>query len=246
LKLKGKTAFITGGGSGIGLETARLFVGEGASVMIVGRDADKIARAAAELGGDAIGAVADVTRPDALAAAMSGAEKRLGRIDILFANAGISETPPFRETTEESYDAIMDINVKGLVFTVVKALPLLQDGASIVLTGSVAARKGWPGDPIYAASKGAVRSFGRTLAVEEEILSRKIRVNVVTPGATRTPLTRAATDDPAVSRHVSDLVPMKRWGEAREVAEVVLFLASDASSYVTGAETTVDGGLAHA
>lgn len=245
MKLIGKTAFITGGGSGIGLETARLFVAEGASVMIVGRDADKIARAAAEIGGGAIGAVADVTQPDTIAAAMSEAESRLGRIDVLFANAGVSETPPFGETTAEAYDAVMDTNVRGVIFTVVRALPLLRDGASIVLTGSVAARKGWPGDPIYAASKGAVRSFGRTLAVEAEILSRKIRVNVVTPGATRTPLTRPAFDDPEVSRHVSDLVPMKRWGEAREIAEAVLFLASDASSYVTGAEITVDGGLAH-
>jgi NAD(P)-dependent dehydrogenase (short-subunit alcohol dehydrogenase family) len=145
LRLSGKTALITGSGSGIGLETAKLFVREGASVVMVGRDPDKIARAAAEVGQDAIGAVADVARPDTLIPVMRQAEKRLGRIDILFANAGISETPTFIETTESAYDAIMDVNVRGAIFTVIRSLPRLSDGASIVLTGSVAARKGWPG-----------------------------------------------------------------------------------------------------
>lgn len=137
------------------------------------------------------------------------------------------------------------INVKGVFFTVMHALPWLRDGVSVVLTGSVAARKGRPGDPLYATSKGAVRSFGRTLAMSEDILARRIRVNVVTPGATRTPLTAAATDDPSVRDYIASMVPMGQWGEAREIAQTVRFLASDASSYITGEAITVDGGLAH-
>jgi NAD(P)-dependent dehydrogenase (short-subunit alcohol dehydrogenase family) len=168
-----------------------------------------------------------------------------GGIDILFANAGVSDVPSFAETTEAVFDAFIAINVKGVFFTAMHALPWLRDGASIILTGSVAARKGRPGDPLYAASKGAVRSFGRTLAMSEDLLARRIRVNVLTPGATRTPLTAMATDDPEVCDYIASMVPMGRWGEAREIAQAVRFLASDASSYITGEEITVDGGLAH-
>ena len=245
MKLSGKTALITGGSSGIGLETARLFIEEGSTVVILGRDQKRLASAVESLGTSAYGIAVDVAQPDALAAAIQQASRRLGGIDILFANAGVSETPPIAATTEAAFDAFMGVNVKGTVFTVVNALPLLRDGASIVLTGSVAARRGWPADPLYSASKGAIRSFGRALAMDADILSRLIRVNVVTPGATETNLAKAATEDPQVRQYVADQVPMKRWGKAREVAEAVLFLGSDAASYVTGSEITVDGGLAH-
>lgn len=169
----------------------------------------------------------------------------MGGLDVLVANAGVSGAPPIESTTEADYDALMDINVKGVVFSVVHALPLLRDRASIILTGSVAAGKGRPGDPLYVASKGAVCSFGRTLAMDEGILARHIRVNVLTLGATQTPLTQAATDDPVVKDYVAQMVPMGRWGDPREAAQAALFLASDASAYTTGAEITVDGGLAH-
>jgi NAD(P)-dependent dehydrogenase (short-subunit alcohol dehydrogenase family) len=245
MRLIGKKAVATGGSSGIGLESARLFINEGADVVIIARNQARLDAAVAELGPKANGIVGDIAQPAALAVAMKDASDRLGGIDILFANAGVSETPPFAETSETAFDAFMDTNVKGTIFSVIHAMPALRDGAAIVLTGSVAGRKGWPADPLYAASKGAIRSFGRALAVNEDVVARRIRVNVVSPGATETPLTQAATANPDVHRFVADRVPMKRWGQAREVAEAVLFLASDASSYITGSEITVDGGLAH-
>lgn len=244
--LEGKRALVTGGSSGIGFETARLLRDEGANVALIARDPRRLEEAARVLGDDVVSVAADVGDASALGSAIAKAAEGLGGIDILFVNAGVSETPPFADTDVRAFDAFMDINVKGAIFTVVHALPHLSNGASIVLTGSVAARRGWPGDPVYAASKGAIRSFGRALAVEEGILARRIRVNVVTPGAIATRLTKPATDDPEIRRYVEERIPMKRWGEASEVARAVLFLASDASSYVTGAELTVDGGLAHA
>jgi NAD(P)-dependent dehydrogenase (short-subunit alcohol dehydrogenase family) len=245
LKLAGKTALITGASSGIGLETARLFRNEGAGVAIIARDRARLDRALADLGPDAIAEQADVTQPQALAGAIARAGASLGGIDILCINAGGSGAPQFAETTVDAFDAIMNLNVRSAIFTVVHALPVLRDKASIVLTGSVAGRKGWPGDPLYAATKGAIRSFGRALAVEQNILARGIRVNVVSPGATLTPLTKAAAERPDVYSYVADRIPMKRWGEPREVAQAILFLASDAASYITGEEITVDGGLAH-
>lgn len=241
--LTGKRAVITGGSSGIGLAAARLFVAEGARVAIIGRNQARLDAALAELGPLTLAERADVARPGELALALRALGEQLGGIDILFVNAGISEAPALADASESSFDAIMSINVKGTVFTVVHALPWLTDGAAIVLTGSVAAHKGRPGDPIYAASKGAVRSFGRSLAVDEAILARRIRVNVLTPGATKTPLTQPATDDPRVHDYVAEMVPMGRWGEASEVAQAALFLASSASSYITGTELIVDGGL---
>lgn len=241
----GKCAVVTGGSSGIGLAAARLFVEDGMRVAIVGREQARLDAACCALGANVLAVRADVGRPDELAAAMARIAAQFGGIDILFANAGVSEVPPFVQTTEEAFDAFIGINVKGVFFTIVHALPWLRDGASVVLTGSVAARKGRPGDPLYAASKGAVRSLGRTLAMSEDFLARGIRVNVVTPGATRTPLTAAATEDLDVHDYVAAMVPMRRWGEAGEIAQAVRFLASEASSYITGEEITVDGGLAH-
>jgi len=241
----GKKAIITGGSSGIGLEAARLLVEKGGDVAILGRDEQKLEAAKTLLGPNALAVPADVARPNDIARAMSRIGLRFGKIDILFANAGISDAPDIADMIEADFDKLVGINVKGVVFSVVHALPILNDGASIILNGSVAARKGRPGDPLYAASKGAVRSFGRTLAADSSILARRIRVNVVTPGPIRTPLTQAAIDDSAIEQHVASLVPMGRWGEAKEVAQAVLFLASAASSYITGAEITVDGGLSH-
>ncbi|KQR78657.1 3-oxoacyl-ACP reductase [Burkholderia sp. Leaf177] len=245
MRLNGKLAVITGGSSGIGFETARLFMDEGARVVLIARNRARLNSALEGLGEGAIGVTADISRPDALKLAIANAQKQLGGIDILFANAGVSETPPIAETSEQAFDDFMNINVKGTIFTVIHALPFLCEGASIILTGSVAARKGRPGDPLYAASKGAIRSFGRTLAMDGDVLARRIRVNVLTPGATVTPLTQEATGNPEVHAYIAEMVPMGRWGDAREIAQAALFLASNASSYMTGSEITVDGGLAH-
>jgi NAD(P)-dependent dehydrogenase (short-subunit alcohol dehydrogenase family) len=245
MRLDGKRAVITGGSSGIGFEAAKLFIEQGARIALIARDRARLDSAVASLGTGVIGVAADISRPDALKLAITDIHNQLGGIDILFANAGVSETPPIAETSEQAFDDFMSINVKGTIFTLVHALPFLRDGASVILTGSVAARKGRPGDPLYAASKGAIRSFGRTLAMDGDVLARRIRVNVLTPGATATPLTREATGNPEVRAYIAEMVPMGRWGEACEIAQAALFLASDASSYITGSEITVDGGLAH-
>jgi NAD(P)-dependent dehydrogenase (short-subunit alcohol dehydrogenase family) len=246
MRLEGKCAVITGGSSGIGLATARLFIEEGAQVALLGRNQTRLDAAIEALGDHATAFVADVAAPDTVAAAMRKIGDRFPGIDILFANAGVAEMPALSELTENDFDALIGTNVKGVVFAARHALPLLCDGGSIVLTGSVAALKGRPGDPVYAASKGAVRAFGRSLAMDSDLLKRRIRVNVVTPGATATPLTEEATANSQVAAAIAAMVPMGRWGEAREVAEAVLFLASNAGSYITGAEITVDGGWANA
>lgn len=246
MRLEGKTAVITGGSSGIGLAAAQLFVEAGAEVAIIGRGQARLDNAIRCLGDRARAYAADVARPDAVAATMYEIGRQFDRVDILFANAGVSETPALDKLTEADFDALVGINLKGVVFAVRHALPLLRDGASIILTGSVAAGKGRPGGPLYAASKGAVRAFGRTLAMDTDLLARRIRINVVTPGATATPLTAAATSDREICGTVAAMIPMGRWGKPREVAEAALFLASDAASYITGAEITVDGGWAHA
>ena len=246
MRLTGTKAIITGGGSGIGLAAAKLFIEEGAEVALLGRRRARLDKAVQCLGDRARAFVADVARPETVEAAMREIGSQFGGVDILFANAGVSQTPPLNELTEADFDALIGINLKGVVFAVRHSLPLLNDNASIILTGSVAACKGRPGDPLYAASKGAVRAFGRTLAMDSHLLARRIRVNVITPGATATPLTEAATADPQVNEAIAAMIPMARWGEPREVAEAALFLASDASSYITGAEITVDGGWAHA
>jgi NAD(P)-dependent dehydrogenase (short-subunit alcohol dehydrogenase family) len=244
-KLEQKLAVISGGSSGIGLATAKLMILEGARVAIIGRDPQRLERAAKELGGQVLTINEDASSVEGIEAIIEKVQLNFGKIDILFANAGMSECPPLFDTNEYFFDKIMDINVKGVFFLFTKAFPWLSEGASVIFTSSIAHSKGRPGDPLYAATKAAVRSLGRTLAMDEAVLARKIRVNIISPGIIQTPLTKQATRDldAAVEEYIQATVPMQRWGQPDEVAKAVLFLASSDSSYLTGGEITVDGGL---
>ena len=246
-RFEGKVALVTGGNSGMGLAVARRLVEEGAKVVISGRDPASLAAAAGELGAAALGVRADVARLadiDRLIEATRGFGG--GCLDVLFPNAGSALFRPLAETTEAQWDALMSVNLKGVYFTVQKALPLLQAGSAIVLNASVAAAKGNPVGSLYGASKAGVRSLGRTLAAE--LVPRGIRVNVVSPGPIETPLFArdgllATSGVPALKSQWADRNPMKRFGTAEEVAAAVLFLASDEASYITGVELLVDGGV---
>lgn len=238
-KLQGKVAVITGGTTGIGFASAKLFVKEGAYVFITGRRQKELDAAVKAIGSNVTGVQGDIAKPADLDHLYERVRK-LGRIDVLFANAGIGEFVPLEDITEEHFDRTFNINVRGTLFTVQKALPLLNDGASIILTGSVAGVKGTPAFGVYAASKAAVRSLVRTWT--SELKHRRIRSNVVSPGPVRTPILDLQPPE-AVARIVST-VPMGRMGEADEVAKAALFLASDDSSFVTGVELFVDGGRA--
>ncbi|MDR3563040.1 MAG: SDR family oxidoreductase [Negativicutes bacterium] len=244
-RLTPKVALITGGNSGIGLATARLFKDQGASIVIVGQNKTTLDLTCKELGGDTLALQADVAKVADVERVMSQVREAFGKIDILFANAGISDCPPIQETEEAFFDHIIGINVKGVFFTFVKALPLLVKGASVIFTSSVAHKRGRPGDPLYSASKAAVRSLARTLAADETVLEKKIRVNVVSPGAIQTPLTEQESPEmrESIKAYIENSVPMKRWGLPEEVAKAVLFLASSDASYLTGGEIAVDGGL---
>ncbi|WP_394835998.1 SDR family oxidoreductase [Pendulispora rubella] len=245
MQLSGKIALVTGGTSGIGAATVRRLASEGARVIVVGREGPRLRQPAVHLERTEPIA-ADVTNAHSIARLMSDVKERHGRLDVLVINAGIATAPPIHELDPTSYDALMDVNCKGAVFTFVHALPLLADGASVVFVGSVAARKGQPGDALYAGSKGFLHAFARNAGTSPELLQRRIRVNVVTPGPIDTPLSAAATADPQIRAYVEGLIPMGRWGKAEEVAEAILFLGSQASSFTTGAEITVDGGMSHA
>jgi len=240
----GKVVVITGGSSGIGLSAARLFRERGARLALVGRGERVLAEAAASLGGDTLAVRADVARVDDVERAVAEVGRVFGQIDVLFANAGLSECPPLRQTDAAFFDHIMGINVKGVFFTFVRALPLMRDGAAAVFTATATHDRARPGDALYLASKAAVRSLARALAADEEVTRRGIRVNVVSPGATATPLTATARATDEVRAYVESMVPLGRWAQPEEVARAVLFLASDEASYVTGAELRVDGGLA--
>jgi NAD(P)-dependent dehydrogenase (short-subunit alcohol dehydrogenase family) len=246
MRLSGKIALITGGTSGIGLAAAQRLAEDGAHAIVAGRDCARLQAAADVLGARGEAIAADVADPDSLAGLMAQIRQRHGRLDVLVVNAGVSNAPPVGDLTPESYAGLMDVNCRGAVFSFVHALPLLAEGASVVFVGSVAGRKGQPGDALYAGSKGFIRAFARSAGTDPDLLRRRIRVNVVAPGPVDTALTAAATADPAISAYVEGLIPMRRWGRAAEVAEAILFLASDASSFTTGAEITVDGGMAHA
>jgi NAD(P)-dependent dehydrogenase (short-subunit alcohol dehydrogenase family) len=239
-RLEGKIAVITGGTEGIGLATARLFVKEGAYVFITGRRQKELEAAVKAIGTNVSGVQGDIGKLPDLDRLYETVAKVKGRIDIVFANAGVGEIVPLGAVTEEHFDKVFNINVRGTLFTVQKALPLLKDGGSIILNGSVASVKGTAGFGVYGASKAAIRSFVRTWTTD--LKDRRIRSNVVSPGPINTPLLSRQSAE-AIARIVST-IPMGRMGEPEEVANVALFLASDDSSFVTGIELFVDGGRA--
>jgi NAD(P)-dependent dehydrogenase (short-subunit alcohol dehydrogenase family) len=239
-RLEGKIAVITGGTEGIGLATAKLFVEEGAYVFITGRRQKELDAAVKAIGGNISGVQGDIAQLADLGRLYETVSKVKGRIDVVFANAGVGEFVPFGAVTEEHFDKLFNINVRGTLFTVQKALPLLKDGGSIILNGSVASVKGTAGFGVYAASKAAIRSFVRTWTTD--LKDRRIRANVVSPGPINTPLFNRQSPE-VISRIVST-IPMGRTGQPAEVAKVALFLASDDSSFVTGIELFVDGGRA--
>lgn len=245
-QLSGKVAVITGGSSGLGLATAKRFVSEGASVFITGRRQEELDKAIAEIGGDITAVQADSSNLADLDRLYEIIGRKKGRLDIVFANAGIADNAAIGEITEDSVDRLYNINVKGLVFTVQKALPLLVDGGAILLTSSMVASKGLPSLSIYAATKASIRSLARGWMVD--LKTRKIRVNAISPGAIETPgLTGSAASPDAAQgmlAHFATLIPAGRVGEADEVAKVAVFLASDNASYINGAEIAVDGGWA--
>jgi NAD(P)-dependent dehydrogenase (short-subunit alcohol dehydrogenase family) len=242
-KLEGKIALITGGNSGIGLATAKHFVNEGAYVFITGRRDPELVRAVKEIGINVTGVQGDVANLDDLDRLVAQIEREKGKLDIVFANAGGAlPLTPLGEITEEHYDSLFNVNVKGLLFTVQKALPLMPDGASIILNASIVASKGLPEWSVYSATKAAVRSFARTWTTD--LKDRRIRVNAVSPGHTDTPPWRSVEGADQLMKNISTTIPLGRFGTPDEIAQAVLFLASDDSSYITGTELFVDGGFA--
>ena len=244
--LEGKTALVTGGSSGIGIETAKVLQNNGARVAITGRDAAKLDAALKTLGGDAIAVQADISKMDDLGRVQSEIGTSFGTLDILFANAGVAFNTPLGKTDEEMYHRLMDVNVKGTFFTVQSVLPLLSDGASIILNTSWLNQVGTPKKTLLSASKAAVRSFARVMSAE--LSDRAIRVNCVSPGTIETPIHRGPDETDAhfqayVDR-IGEQVPAGRMGKPQDIAAAVLFLASDASSYMLGAEIVIDGGRA--
>jgi NAD(P)-dependent dehydrogenase (short-subunit alcohol dehydrogenase family) len=239
-KLEGKVAVITGGSTGIGLATAKRFVSEGAYVFITGRRQAELDAAVKAIGRNVTAVQGDVSQPADLDRLYTLVGSQKGKIDIIFANAGTGEFQPIGSVTEEHFDKIFNINVRGALFTVQKGLPLLNDGGAILLTGSVAGSKGFENFGVYNASKAAVRSFARTWT--SDLKSRKIRVNVISPGPIDTPLLGEVPQE--TKTQFASLVPLGRIGESDEIAKAALFLASDDARYVTGVELFVDGGMA--
>ncbi|HEX7257510.1 MAG TPA: glucose 1-dehydrogenase [Nitrososphaeraceae archaeon] len=245
-KLEGKIAVITGGNSGIGLATAKRFVSEGAYVFISGRRQKELDLALSEIGKNVIGIQGDVSNLADLDRLYNTVKDQKGHLDILFANAGIAQFAPLGEISEEHFDNIFRINVKGLLFTVQKALPLLQNGGSIILNASIGSSKGFEETSVYSATKAAVRSFARTWT--GDLRHRKIRVNAISPGPIDTPIfSNVLQNEEQIDqfkKNIVNTVPMGRMGSPDEVAKAVSFLASGDSSYITGIELFVDGGLA--
>ena len=245
-KLKGKVAVITGGNSGIGLATAQQFVSDGAYVFITGRRESELDSAATQIGKNNVTAVqGDVSNLADLDRLYATVKKQKGQINVLFANAGTIGAAPLGEISEEHFDKTFGINVKGLLFTVQKALPLFQDGGSIILNASVAASKGFEATSVYSATKAAIRSFARTWTAD--LKQRKIRVNAISPGRIDTPIFNGVMNEEQTNQFNATIVanvPLGRMGNPDEVAKAASFLASDDSSYITGTELSVDGGLA--
>lgn len=244
MRLSGKTALITGGNSGIGLATAKLFVAEGARVTITGRDRARLDAAARELGAQALAVEADVTDIAAIENAVAHAAERFGKLDIVFANAGIPGATPLGGTSLAAFEQVIRTNLTAVFFTVQAALPYLNDGASIILNGSVISVLGNPGFAAYAASKAGLRGMARVMA--SELSPRNIRVNVVAPGGARTPIWKdAAPTDQAMAvleQRIAAATPLGRIAEPEHIAKTVLFLASDDAAHIQSAEIFVDGG----
>lgn len=245
-KLDGKIALVTGGNSGIGLATAKRFVSEGAYVFVTGRRDAELSAAVREIGENVTGIRGDVSSLNDLDRLFAQITREKAKLDIVFANAGVAKFASLGEITEAIYDSMFDINVKGLLFTVQKALPLLADGASIILNASIVGSKGFSSNSVYSATKAAVRSFARTWTTD--LKSRRIRVNAVSPGSTDTPglsdLLASSSVGEERRKSIAGSVPLGRLGTADEIAKAVVFLASDDSSYITGVELFVDGGFA--
>jgi NAD(P)-dependent dehydrogenase (short-subunit alcohol dehydrogenase family) len=244
MRLANKTAFITGGNSGIGLATAKLFVAEGAKVAITGRNKETLEAVAKELGPNAFAIVADATDVAATENAVAKAVEKFGKLDIVFANAGISASTPVGGTALETFEAVLKTNITAVFFTVQAAVAHINDGGSVILNGSVISVLGNPGYAAYAASKAGVRGMARVMA--SELSPRGIRVNVVSPGGTSTPIWNRTAPTPeaavALENRISKAIPLGRFGKPEEVAKTVLFLASDDAANIQGAEIFVDGG----
>jgi NAD(P)-dependent dehydrogenase (short-subunit alcohol dehydrogenase family) len=245
-KLEGKVALITGGNSGIGLATAKQFVNEDAYVFITGRREAELAAAKKQIGKNVTAIQGDVSNLDDLDRLFAQIKKEKGKLDIVFANAGVARYAPLGTITEDFFDSIFDINVKGVLFTVQKALSLLRDGGSIILNASIVASKGLSSNSVYSATKAAVRSFARTWTTD--LKDRRIRVNAVSPGPIDTPglseLLASSETGEQRKKMISTTVPLGRFGRPEEIAKAVVFLASDDASYITGVELFVDGGFA--
>jgi NAD(P)-dependent dehydrogenase (short-subunit alcohol dehydrogenase family) len=244
MRLANKTALITGGNSGIGLATARLFVAEGAKVAITGRNRATLEAAAKELGPNVLAIVADATDVAATENAVAKAVEKFGKLDVVFANAGISANTPVGGTSLATFESVLRTNITAVFFTVQAAAPHLNDGASIILNGSVISVLGNPGYAAYAASKAGVRAMARVMA--SELSPRGIRVNVVSPGGTSTPIWNRTAPTPeamvALEARIAKTIPLGRFGKPEQIAKTVLFLASDDASNIQGAEIFVDGG----
>jgi NAD(P)-dependent dehydrogenase (short-subunit alcohol dehydrogenase family) len=245
-KLAGKIALVTGGNSGMGLETAKLFAQEGAKVIITGRRQADLDQAVKIIGTAATAVAGDVSKMGDLDKLFAIIKEKFGKLDIIFANAGFGEVAPLPYVTEDQFDRQFATNVKGLFFTVQKALPLLSDGASIILNSSIAAYKGMEGMSVYSATKAAVRSFARTWT--NDLKAKKVRVNSLSPGPIDTPIfgKMGLNEEQAngFRQALPSMVPLGRMGSTHEIATTALFLASDDSSYISGIDLTVDGGMA--
>jgi NAD(P)-dependent dehydrogenase (short-subunit alcohol dehydrogenase family) len=245
-KLEGKIALVTGGNSGIGLATATHFVKEGAYVFVTGRRENELSAAVKQIGKNVTAVQGDVSKLADLDRLFAQIEKDKGKLDIVFANAGVARYAPLGEITEDFFDSIFDINVKGVLFTVQKSLPVLRDGGSIILNASIVASKGLSSNSVYSATKAAVRSFARTWTTD--LKDRRIRVNAVSPGPIDTPglseLLASSETGEQRRKMISTTVPLGRFGRPEEIAKAVVFLASDDASYITGIELFVDGGFA--